>query len=154
MSNEIIYTWTFSTEKNRWQLWYIIWLSIVVALVIWGFLSKQYWMSFVIILLSWFYFFMENNTDDEITVNISELWINIWNNFYDYSRIISYSFIYNGQNAESLRLELTNKWIRNIDLKVDNQITSELKNILINFLEENPKAELSFSEKIIKLLKL
>ena len=154
MSDNTIYNWNFSTEKNRWELWYIIWFSVVVWLVTWGFFSWQYWMSFVILLISWLYFFMENNSEDIVQIAVTELWINIANSFYDFSRINSYTFIYEWPNATLLRLNLENKGIKNIDLKVDNNITADLKNILPNFIEENPKIDMTFSEKLIRMLKL
>jgi len=152
--NETIYTWTFSSKKHRWRSWYTITFSIVIWLVIWWFLTKQYWMSFIILLISWLWLLIENNSDDDITIEINELWIKAWESFYDFSRINSYSFIYSWEKAIFLRLNMNKKWLRNIDLIVDNRITSELNNILPNFLEENPKEELTMAEKIISLLKL
>jgi hypothetical protein len=154
MAQEIIYNWKFEDKKNRWSMWYIIALSIVIWLSIWWFLTKQYWMSFIVLLIAWLSYFIENNSEDEIIVDVTNLGIKIWESFYDYSKIDSFSFIYNQQNAVYLRLNLNKKWIRNINLIVDNNITWELKPILNEYLEENPKWELSFSEKLIFLLKL
>jgi len=98
--------------------------------------------------------FIENNSDDDVTVKISELWIGIWESFYDFSRIDSYSFIYSWDKSIFLRLNLNKKWLKNIDLIVNNETTARLNEILPNFLEENPKWELTLSEKIISLLKL
>lgn len=152
--NEILYTWNFNDEKNRSALWYIIALSIVIWLVIWWFLTKQYWMSFIVLLIAWLSYFIENNSPEQIEVIISELWMKIWNTFYDYSKIDSYTFIYSWENATSLRLHFNKKWLRYINLPITNNLVSDLKWILNNFIEENPKGELSFSEKLIKILKL
>lgn len=153
MSN-IIYSWDFSSKKERWTMWYTIVLSIVIWLVIWGFLSKMYIMSFVFLLLAWLTYFVENNSDDIVKVNITELGINVWNWFYDFSKIESYTFIYEWENAILLRLNLNRKGLRNIDLNIDNKVAIDLKNILINFSQENPKESLSSMDKIIRLLKL
>jgi len=152
--SEIIYTWTFSSKKHRWSSWYIIAFSIVIWLVIWWFLTKQYWMSFIILLISWLWLFVENNSEDDIIIEINELWVKAWDSFYDFSRIDSYSFIYSWEKAIFLRLNMNKKWLRNIDLIVNNDVVSKLNNILPNFLEENPKEELTITEKIISLLKL
>lgn len=154
MWNEIIYNWTFSNDKNRWKLWYIITLSIVIGLVIWWFLTRQYAMSFIIILITWVSFFIENNSEENSEVFITNLWIKINNSFFDYSKINSYSFIYEWDNCVLLRLNLVKKWLKIIDLNVDNDITLILKEILPNLITENEKWELSFAEKIIRLLKL
>lgn len=154
MSDNILYSWKFDDNKNRGSMWYIVALSVVIWLAIWWFLTKQYWMSIIILLIAWVFYYIENNSDDEINVIINELWIKIWSSFYDFSKIDSYSFIYNWENAVFLRLELNKKWLRVLDLDIDNTIALNLKWILTNYLTENPKGELKFVEKIISLLKL
>ena len=153
--SESIYSWSFDSRKNRGSLWYIIVLSISVWLIIWWFLSKQYWMSFVIIILLWLGFYIENNSEDLVNVEILDSWIKIDNNFYNFSSILKYAIVYDNDSAVILRIILPNKiWTRNIDLSIDNQILSDVKKILDNFLEESPKDQLSVSEKVVRMLKL
>ena len=155
MGNEIIYTWSFSNDKNRWPLWYIIALSIVIWLVVWWFLTKQYVMSFLIILITWVYFFVENNSEEITSIYIQNLWINIWNSFYEYTKFQSFNVIYTWNEARILRLVLINNvWVKFIDLSIDNNVASILKDILPNFIIEDDKTEISFSDKLIKFLKL
>lgn len=47
-----LFTWEFEDEKQRSPLWYMIALSIAVGLIIWGFLTRQYGMSIVIMLIT------------------------------------------------------------------------------------------------------
>lgn len=152
--NEIIYSWVFSNDKNRWSLWYVIAFSVVIWMVVWWFLTKQYVMWFLIILISWVSFFIENNSEENNSVYVTELWIKINNTFYDYSKISSYTFIYDWDNATFLRLVLIKKWIKYVDLDIDNNIVLELKHILPNFIKEDENWELSFIDKLIKILKL
>jgi len=153
--SDLLYLWSFDSKKNRSSLWYVIVLSIAIGLIIWGFLSKQFWMSFVIIILIWLIFYIENNSSDIIKVNIIETWIKVENNFYAFSNLSSYTIIYENDMAVLLRLNISNKfWTRNIDVGIDNTITSDIKNILSNFLEENNKQQLTFIEKMTRLLKL
>ena len=154
MANEIIYSWNFEDTKNRGSLWYIIALSIVIGLVIWGFLTKQYGMSFILLLITWIAYFVENNSEDQVNVNITELGITIWETFYEFTKIASYSFIYDHGNSIFLRLNLTKRGLRELNLNVNNDITAELKRILPNFVEESWEWELSFTERMIHLLKL
>lgn len=151
MSNDLIYNWSFSSEKQRGNLWYIIALSIIIWLVVWGFFTRQYIFSVLIILVTWVYFFVENNSESLITVQVTNLWIKVNNFFYDFSKIENYSIIYSWENAIFLRLELGKK---DLNLQIDNDIALNLKQILPNFLNENKNWELTFNEKIIKLLKL
>lgn len=148
------YSWSFSNEKNRWTSWYLIAITVMIAFVIWWFLSKIYMMSISILLVSWLYFFSENNANDETNIEISDLWIKVDSNFFDFSKISSYSLIYEDDRAIILRLKLISKWFKILDLKIDNEITKDLKAILPSYIEEDPKEDLTTIEKIIRLLKL
>ncbi len=151
---ETIYSWKFDDNKNRSSTWYIIALSVVIWLAIWGFLTRQYGMSFIVILIAWVTYFLENNSDDEVEVFISELWIWIGGSFYDFSKIDNFSFIYDWNLPLFLRLNINKVWINTINLKIDEKIAIDLKNILPNFLTENPKWEITMIEKITNKLKL
>lgn len=150
----MIYSWNFSTEKNRWKAWFLIRATIMIAFVIWWFLSKVYMMSIAILLVSGIYFFSENNSDPQVSVEITDLWIKVSNSFFDFSKISSYSLIYENDNALLLRLKLIWKWFKILDLKIDNEIAKNLKAILPSYIAEDPKEDLSNIEKIIRLLKL
>jgi len=154
MANEVIYNWKFSNSKDRSSLRYTIALSIIIWLIIWWIFTWQYILSMLVLLISWVSFYLDNNSSDETIINIQHLWINIQNRFYDYSKIESYAFFYNNDEAFVLRLFL--KWTKLsfIDLKVDNSIVVDLKNIFPKYLDENQSAEFSFIDKIIKRLKL
>lgn len=152
--SDIIYSWTFSDEKNRWSLWYVIAFAIVIWLVVWWFLTKQYVLSFLIILITWVTLFVENNSSNTNTINITNLWIKINTLFYDYSKIISYSIIYDWENATILRININQKWFKYLDIDIDNKIALDIKEILPNFIKEDETWELSSIEKLIKILKL
>lgn len=151
---ENIYEWEFSSDKWRWKMWYIIALSVVIWLVVWWFFTKQYVMSFLIILIAWISFFVENNSPENIKVEINELWIKVNNNFYEFSKIDSYSVIYDSWNAYMIRFFINKKWLKNLDLNLSNEIALDLKSILPNFVKENEGWELWTIDKIIKILKL
>lgn len=65
--------WKYEDIKDRSPLWYMIALSVAIGLVIWGFFTRQYGMSIVIMLLAGIIFFIENNADDNVDVTVSEL---------------------------------------------------------------------------------
>ncbi|NUJ98271.1 hypothetical protein HGA92_05885 [Candidatus Gracilibacteria bacterium] len=150
----ILYTWKFSAKKERSKLWYIIGLSIVIGLVIWGFLTSQYGMSFIIILIAGISYFLEINGEDEILVQVEQLGIKIGEGFYDYGKIQSFTFIYDEANAILLRLKTNKKGVAVIDIDVDNTIAQQLRPILASFLQEDEKEDISFIDRLVKILKL
>lgn len=111
-------------------------------------------MSIVVMLVVGFFYFLENNSEDQVQVVISELGISVQNNFYDFSRIAGYSLVYNEDQAIFLRLHLKKKGISFLNLRIDNAIAAQLRSFLPNFIEENAKQEITFLEKISHILKL
>lgn len=154
MENKI-YSWSFSDAKNRWKLWYIIAISLVIWLSVWWILTKQYWLSFIVILITWVTLFIENNSPDTIEVNINNLGIQISDDsFYDFSKINGYSLIYDKENPIFLKLWINKKWLKSVNLKIDNKICTDLKEILPNYIKELKEWELTKVEKLINFLKL
>jgi len=153
-TQNILYAWQFEDTKHRSPTWYILALAIVIWLVIWWVLTRQYGMSIVVMLWVWFFYFLENNSEDTVRVVITELGIWVQDNFYDYSRIASYSLVYDGSTAIYLRLKLKKKWISFANISIDNATATELRSILPNYIEESDKQELTAVEKISHYLKI
>jgi len=149
-----MYFWSYSNEKNRGKLWYTIALSIVIGMVTWGFLTKQYVMGFLIILVAGVTFFLENNQDPNTRVAITPLGIKINQTFYDFSKISFYSLIYDWEYAVILRLWLIKKGLKYVDIKVDNEIALVLKEILPAYLSQDESQEFDLIDRLIRMLKL
>jgi len=153
--SEILLSWSFSSKKQRSHLWYIIMLSIAIWLVIWGVLSKQYWMSIVIIILVWFALYIENNSDELINVVITNEWVRVYDSFYSFSNISNFAIIYENEHPILLRLKVAKKiWYVNIDIDINQYYAEKAREILLKFLKEDKKAELSVFEKILRILKI
>ena len=149
-----LYSWDYEDNKNRSASWYMIALSISIGLIIWWFLTRQYGMSIVIMLIVGFFFFLENNAEDTIVVDITDLGIKVQDIFYDYSRIGSYSLVYSWENAIFLRLNLKKRGVWVANLRIDNAIASDIRPLLAHYIEENPKQEITFIERMTHFLKL
>lgn len=151
---DFIYSWKFSDKKERSTLWYILAVAIVIGIAIWWITTSQYGLTFIIILAAGVFFFVENNTSDEIEVFLNDVGIKIDSNFYEYSKIQSYSYVFVEENPVQIELLINKKWLKTTRLTVDKNIYSQLQMILPKFLEEWENLELSSSEKIINFLKL
>ena len=154
MNENTIYTWSFSEEKNRWALWYIIAISIVIWFAFWWIITQIYWLSIAIVLAAGILFYIENNSSKIVEVEITTLWISFWWVLYDFWKIDNFSFIYYKKNAIYLKIVLNKKWLKNINLRVDNKICEDLKQILPNFIKEEKDWDLTFADRLINFLKL
>lgn len=152
--SEVLCSWKVSTKKNRSSLWYIVAFSIAIGFIVWWFLTGQYMMSFVIILLSWISFFVENNSSDETEIVLTETGIQIWDNFYDYGKVHSFWVVYNKDAPFLLRIILKTKILPVNDFHVDSEIVNKVRPVLQAYVQENENMELSFTDKIIHILKL
>lgn len=152
--NELLFSWKFSDNKNRSNFWYILAASIALGLIIWGFFTSQYGMSFIILLISGIYLFVENNSNDEIEIQILSWGIKVENALYDYGSISSYTVVYYHELPYFLRLHLNKKGIRQLDVRIDEDILSQIQPILGDVLEINDSQNLTFWEKMIIRLKL
>lgn len=152
--SEVLYSWTVSTKKNRSSLWYIVAFSVAIWFIVWWFLTGQYMMSFVIILLSWITFFIENNSSDTTQITLTDNGIGIGEMFYDYWKVQSFWVIYNRDTPFLLRVILKTKILPINDFYVNDEIVNQIRPILQNYVSENENMELSFTDKIIHILKL
>ena len=153
-SQNILMQWSYEDNKERSPIWYIIALSVAIGLIIWWFFTRQYGMSIVVMLISWFFFFLENNTEDEVKVIISDQWIKVQSNFYDYAKINWFYLVYEGDQAIFLRVGVKKNGISTLSLRIDNSIAPEIRTILSNYIEESEKQELTLTEKILHFLKI
>lgn len=154
MTQSILTTWTFEDNKNRGPLWYIIAFSIAIWLCIWWFLTKQYWMSFIVLLITWLTYYIDINSDDTIQVKVSTIGIHIWEAFYEYPKIHSFTIIYIDEQPIYLRLFLKKRWLNKTDIFINETIAAQLLEILPNYIQENDRWQMTNSEKIINKLKL
>lgn len=149
-----LYSWSFDDKQDRGTLWYTIMLSVVIGLVIWGFLNRWYGMSFIILLISGLFYFVENNSPDVVVVHIGENGVIVGEKLYEYTSMESFGYIYDHGNPILLRFNLTRKWMRALDVRIDSITANEVAPILWQFLEQTPRQDLSFTERLIKWMKL
>ncbi|EKE28053.1 MAG: hypothetical protein ACD_3C00106G0012 [uncultured bacterium (gcode 4)] len=150
-----MFNWQITTKKEKWAWWYMIALVISVALIIWWYITGLYAMSIVILLVIWVYILVENNSPDTLTVEINEDWINIWDEFYDFPKISTFTIMYSKNRPISIRLKLKTKWFKVLDIPFQNASNpAEIRAYLLNFITEDPKWEISWLESLTEYLKL
>ncbi len=153
--SENLYTWKFPWRKNHSGMWYIVALSLVIGIVLWGFITRQYGLSLVLLLASWIFFYVENNSEDEVFVTINGYGIQIWGSFYDFSKIDQYAFITNSNQIILIRFYINkSRTSRFLDIELNDKIAADLQTILPNFLPEWQRQELGLTDKLIRLFNL
>ena len=105
-------------------------------------------------LVAGIFYFIENNSDENILVRLSTLGIEIQNNFYEYPSMQNFCIVYDGKIPVLLRIYLKKRAIPVLDIKISSEDASEIQNILSRFIEQRENSEISFSEKLIHFLKI
>ncbi len=154
MDSPILHQWQYQDNKDRSPLWYMIALSVSIWLIVWGFLTLQYGMSIVVMIVTGLFYFLEIHSDEIIEVKISEAGIWIQKSFYEYSHIASYSFIYSGKDVIYMRLKLRRSPIRLLSLRIDNSQLLAIENILLEALGEPERQDIWIVDRISHFLKL
>lgn len=150
-----MFNWQFNSKKERSSSWYIMAVVIAIGLVIRWYLTEQYIMSVVIIMLVWVFFLIENNSPEIVEVTINENWILISESFYDYPKIETFAVIYDRNVPLFLRVRFKSRWLKLLDIPLSSDINSpDLRAFLLEYIEEDSKTEMSSTDKLINYLKL
>ncbi|MDD2565342.1 MAG: hypothetical protein PHZ26_00710 [Candidatus Gracilibacteria bacterium] len=118
-------------------------------------MTGLYIMSIVIIILVGVYFLVENNSPDELGIEINDNGILVGEIFYDYPKLESFGIIYNKNIPLFLRIRLKTRGFKLLDIPLDENIKiSELRTFLLNYIEEDEKSEISSLERLMYYMKL
>ncbi|EKE26801.1 MAG: hypothetical protein ACD_4C00142G0005 [uncultured bacterium (gcode 4)] len=150
-----MFSWNFQSKKDKSSSWYTIAIIIWLALIIWWFIMGLYIMSIVIFIFAWVYILIENNSPEIIDIEINENWINVWETFYDFPKIETFSIIYNKNIPAFLRLKLRTRWFKILDIPFDKSLNvASLRAFLLDYLNEDEKWEINTMDRLIDYLKL
>lgn len=149
-----MYSWKFSTEKERWPYWYLIAFAVVIWLSIWGVLNKIYIFSFLIFLISWVYLYLENSTNSDVFIEIKDEWVYINSVLYEFEKMSSFGFVFRDSEPIILRFFLKWKWLKNLDIDIDKEIYEQIDWPLSSVLEKKSELKESNLEKFINFINL
>lgn len=123
-----------------------------IALIAWGIFMGIYILAVVVFIFAGVYILIENNSPEQVKVEVDENGILVSESFYDYAKIESFGIIYNGATPYLLRLKLRTRGFRILDLHMRPDIvnTADLRAFLGNYLHEDEKSELTTTEKLLQ----
>lgn len=148
-----MFEWSVVIRKERSAAWYAIAGIVVASLVIWGFVEGIYALSVVAVVFAGVFLLVENNAPDSANVVVNENGVGVGSEFYDYGTIRTFSFLFEGKEPIYLRLTLSKKGIKTIDIDIpEGSEISNLRAFLADYAEEAKDSELTFSEKMIRVL--
>lgn len=148
-----MFEWTVTVRKDRSATWYAIAGIAVASLVVWGFFEGIYALSVVAVIFAGVFLLIENNAPDSVMVKVNENGVGVGSEFYDYGMIQDFALIFDGGLPVYLRLRLSRKGIKTVDVDIpEGSEVSNLRAFLAGYAEESKDAELSFSEKMLRVM--
>ncbi len=150
-----MYSWSFSSKKERTPKWYIIALIVVLFLIIYGIIEGLYLMSIASFLFAGVYILMENNANPLTQVEIHEHAIRVNESTFSYDNIQKFSILSHEGTPILLRLYLKKAFSPLIDIPFTTDVpVYELKEFLLQYLEYDDTATFTKSDHLINIMKL
>ena len=154
---EVLASWGFSAyakiERNKY--WYISFIIITIAILIYSYFSNNPLFAVVIILFSIIYTILERKEPEEIQILLLEDGLIINDKFIDYKEIKNFYIIYHPPSIKNLNLEPKNQLKPRLAIPLESQNPVEIRELLLKYIDEDlEKEEIPTSESIARLLKL
>jgi len=148
-------SWIYDSKRNKWKLWYIIAISIILSFAIWWLIMWIYAMTIVVFLLAWVYFLIENNSEKITKIIVDNEWINVSSTFYAYAQIEYFAIVYSSRNPILLRIKLKWKNSSFTDIYLVEWINIwDLRLFLEQYINEKANVEMNLVEIMLYLLKI
>ena len=126
-----MFNWQVPGRKNHSPRWYIMAGIFALSLAIWGIFTQIYALSVVVVILCGVYIMLENNAPDVVEAIVNENGIGIGEVFYDYGQIEDFTLVFNGQEAESIRLKLKKSNLRTMDIPLMDIPVADIRAFLL-----------------------
>jgi len=149
------YSWAFETHFHRGKQWYMIAITLVLALIVMSFLLGAYPLGILGILFVGVYLLYEINTPDMTRVDLNTSGLSINDELYSFIKIREFGIIRITEWPTILRIVVKNTMINNLDVFIDPQIESEeIRLFLSNYIPENPQIRFSVIDRVLLGLRL
>jgi len=152
---EALLRWSFSAKKDRSANWYIIAGTVLLSFVFWGAFNGMGAMSAALLVFAGVYTLVDTNSADSVNVALSQNGFFVDRSFYDFPQISTFCILYDHGEPVAIRLRFKTTTLKQMDLYGLEQINvPELRQFLLQFLEEDASRKIGMDDKIISQLKL
>ena len=158
IEEEIFASWEVPeyNSHKRDSRWYIIAVSVAIALLIFSIFTGNFLLPVIIIIVA-FIFIMQHGQDPEkVIINLGNEGITIGQKFYDYDEFKHFAIVYKPKlDNKNLYFEFNNVLKTRISIPLENMNPVELRDHLLPFLDEDlERTDIPLSESLSKMLKL
>ncbi len=133
--------------------WYIAPGIALIALLLWAFWSGNFTMAIALVVFAAVYYYIHNyHPPKTVTITISELGIQVGQQFYPYSHIQAFWIIYD-HGLKTLNLRVTGHWFADVIIQLDNQDPVDIRQYLVTQVPEWEGKQEKLGDMILRFLK-
>lgn len=155
---EEMYAWTVKEyDKHvRSKRWYIIAISLALALLLLAFFTGNFLFAVIIIIISLITILHDGQEPISLEVALTDEGVVVGRKFYDYDEIDTFSFVYKpSQGIKRLYFEFNNPVRPRLSFPLDNLDPLPIREFLLRYLPEDlERTDEPLSEGLARMLKL
>lgn len=143
LTGAVRHQWTMQEYERhqRGPWWYILVISLGLALVIYGIWDQNFLFSLIIILAAIILFLQSHLEAPPVQFMITELGVVVGTRFYSYSELEKFYLIYNPPEIKTLYMETQSTWRPTLRVPLLDQNPLALRQTLREFLPEDWERE-------------
>lgn len=154
---EVFAAWTFPRfvkhERSRW--WYLIAGLVVIGLLTYALISRNFLFSLIIIIGTGIFLILERREVDEASIAITEDGIVLDDTLWTYENLRNFWVIYEPPTVKTLYLQPRNMLKGRMSIPLQDQNPVIIRRVLLTYLPEDlEREEESFTDFISRILKL
>ncbi|MDD2693308.1 MAG: hypothetical protein PHY14_00055 [Candidatus Gracilibacteria bacterium] len=150
-----MFTWQFSSQKERHPQWYIVAIIVVLFLVVYGIFEGLYLMSVVAFLFAGVYILMENNSAPTVSVTVNDRVVQVGSSIYELDKIAKFTILSRDGTPALLRIWIKKSLTTTLDIPLTSEVDAyALKDFLSNHITYDSEAEFTKSDRIIEVMGL
>ncbi len=143
-------------KHERTKNWYIIASVVVIFLLIFAVITKNYLFAVIVIIATTITIFHDGKEPDFLNVIIDDDGVIVGRKFYDYDDLKDFSLLFKPKEGlNNLYFDFKNTIKQRISIPLNNQDPLQIRDFLLKYLPEDlERTNMPLSENISKLLKI
>lgn len=143
LTGNILHEWVIQEyEKHeRGTLWYVLFISVGLLFVIFGFLSNNFLFSLIIILSAIIFYLQSHLQSPQVLFQITELGIVLGDRFYSYHELDNFYIIYQPPEIKNLFIQTKSTMRPTLSIPLLDVNPVEIRQSLLKFVTEDLEQE-------------
>lgn len=141
-------------EHDHGPLWKGVMSIIVVALIIFGIITDSIPLVIVVVLFSGVYFLIHSHKPKILDIAITDVGVKNGDKFYSFEEIQTFWIIFDPPHVKTLNLKVKKGLEKEISIQLQEQNPAEIRAFLNTQVPEWKNRTETFSEVLIRILKL